>query len=339
MIVAKKYFDIINTLYFVLDNVMFWEAFRWERIDKGHIYIQKFPNGKMYAGQTTNISKRFDRYINLQGSNPHHTSALKKHIDTMQISITQCPNYLLDAVETFVIAFFDLTDRTKGYNKTTGGRKGYKHTKESRRNMSISRTGERNHMFGKYKELCPNYGKTRTKEVCAQISESTTGEKNHMHGKHHTEEARTKISISNTGKIRTKEARANISKGKTGKTFADEHRVNLSIAKTGEKHPMFGKHHKKETRAKMSEKIKGDKHPFAKPICVLGKLYGSAKNASDILRDVCDTISDDNFIKLWARRKNHQHNVFYVSKEFYNTMKGTAEIITRDLYENWISQL
>jgi len=41
---------------FVLDNVMFWEAFRWERLDTGYIYIQTFSNGKMYAGQTTGLA-------------------------------------------------------------------------------------------------------------------------------------------------------------------------------------------------------------------------------------------------------------------------------------------
>ena len=122
---------LIAEEYFKLDNVMYWEAFRWERLDMGHVYIQKFSNDKMYAGQTTELKRRMNTYKNLKGSNKHHTRALKKHIDTMHIAFTQCPNYLLDAVETFVIAFFDLTDPSKGYNKQTGGRKNYRHSKEA----------------------------------------------------------------------------------------------------------------------------------------------------------------------------------------------------------------
>ncbi|AGE53400.1 GIY-YIG catalytic domain-containing endonuclease [Acanthocystis turfacea Chlorella virus GM0701.1] len=134
---------------FVLDNVMYWEAFRWERLDMGHIYIQKFSNGKMYAGQTTGLSGRFGHYRSLQGSNPHHTFALKKYgWDDVKVAITSCPKYLLDTVEIFLIDFFNLTDNTRGYNKTTGGRKGYHITKETRMRMSESKSGEKMHSLG-----------------------------------------------------------------------------------------------------------------------------------------------------------------------------------------------
>ncbi|AGE59896.1 GIY-YIG catalytic domain-containing endonuclease [Acanthocystis turfacea Chlorella virus TN603.4.2] len=292
MIVSKKCFDIINTLYFFLDNVMFWEAYRWERLDLGHIYIQKFPEDKMYAGQTTNLKRRMKNYRSLMGSNKHHTSALKKHLDTMQISIARCPKYLLDAVEIFVIAFFDLTDPSKGYNKQSGGRKGCRMSKEVRMRISIA-----------------NIGRTITEAHRAKISIANIG-------KTLTEEHRAKISIANIGKTHTEESRAKMSKN------------------------MLGKKRSKEACAKMSEyRKKSTFKPNSKPICVFGKLYGSVKDASDTLRDVCDTIRDDNFMKTWIKHKKHQHNVFYVSKEFYNTMKDTTEIITRDMYERWTSQM
>jgi hypothetical protein len=291
MIVAKEIFYLLSIAYFVLDNVMFWEAFRWERLDMGHIYIQKFENGKMYAGLTIDLKRRMNDYKKLKGNTKHHTNALKKYIDTMQIAFTQCPNYLLDAVEIFVIAFFDLTDTTKGYNKQTGGRKGYR----------------------------------MSKEACMRVS------------------------IANTGKIRTKEMRAKISKGLTGKTLTEAHRANISIAHIGKTHTKearakisiahIGKTHTEVSCAKMSKKKKGENNPKAKPISVFGKLYGTAKDASNILRDVCDTTSNGNFMTEWTKRKKYQHNVFYVSKEFYTEMRDTAEIITRDMYENWISQM
>lgn len=263
---------LIAEEYFVLDNVMYWEAFRWERLDTGHIYIQKFQTGKMYAGQTINLRGRMNDYKNLKGSNKHHTRALKKRIDTMQIAITQCPKYLLDAVEIFVIAFYELTDPIKGYNKQTGGRKGFRHTKETRSNMSKSMKGKKNHMYGK------------------------TGELSTFFGKHHTEEARMKLSLA-----------------------------------------QIGKKPSKETRIKLSISRKEGKHPKAKAVCAFGKLYDSASSASKILRDVCDTMRDDNFMKDWAKHTKHRYNVFYVSKEFYNAMKGFTECITRDMYEKWSS--
>ncbi|AGE59554.1 GIY-YIG catalytic domain-containing endonuclease [Acanthocystis turfacea Chlorella virus OR0704.3] len=269
---------------FILDNVMYWEAFRWERFDMGYIYIHKFTEGKMYAGQTINPSKRFYHYRNLKGSNRHHTRALKKHYGTMQIAITQCPNYLLDAVEIFVIAFYDLTNPEKGYNKQTGGRKGFQVSKDSRMKISITLTG-----------------RTIPEEVRAKISVSTSGEKHHSYGKPCPEEVRAKISAS----------------------------------QTGEKHHLYGKTRPEEVCAKMSESKKRGKHPNSKQICVFGKLYDSASTASDTLREVCATVSNDNFMTKWVHKKKHQHNIFYVSKKFYNTMKNSTEIITYDMYERW----
>ncbi|AGE50107.1 GIY-YIG catalytic domain-containing endonuclease [Acanthocystis turfacea Chlorella virus Canal-1] len=296
MIIKKKRFEI-SKLYFVLDNVMFWEAFRWERFDMGHIYIQKFSNGKMYTGLTIDLKRRMGEYLKFKGSNKHHTNALKKYIDTMQISFTQCPNYLLDAVEIFVISFFDLTDPTKGYNKTTGGRKGYRMLKETRMRMS----------------------------------ESKKGKKNSMYGRSHTEEARTKISILNTGRRRSEEERAKLSyinSGENhhnfGKTTPEEVRAKISKS-------MIGKTHTEEARKKLSDAAIGDKNHKSKPICVFGKLYDSASTASKILCDVCVAKNIRNMIK----RKKHQHNVFYVSKEFYKEMRDTTEIVTRDMYESW----
>ncbi|AGE59552.1 GIY-YIG catalytic domain-containing endonuclease [Acanthocystis turfacea Chlorella virus OR0704.3] len=329
MILQKEYFRIFNIVYFVLDNVMFWEAFRWERLDMGYIYIQKFSSGKLYAGQTINLERRMNTYKKLKGNNKHHTSALKKRIDTMQIAFTRCPNYLLDTVEIFVIAFFDLANRAKGYNKTTGGRQGYRVSKETRMNISIAKRG-----------------KPRSEEVRAKLSESQKGEKGYWFGKTLPEETRVKMSAANSGE----------NCFWFGKTLPEEMRAKISDSLYGEKNPMFGKTHTEESRskmsvshigkthteevrAKMSETRKRGKHPNSKPICVFGKLYDSASTASDILREVCMTTSDNNFIVGWAKRKKNQHIVFYVSKEFYNAMKDTAEIITHDKYEKWSDQL
>ncbi|AGE53671.1 GIY-YIG catalytic domain-containing endonuclease [Acanthocystis turfacea Chlorella virus GM0701.1] len=306
MIVEKKYFDIINTLYFVLDNVMFWEAYRWERLNLGYIYIQKFSNDMMYAGLTIDLKRRMNTYKKLKGNNTHHTRALKKYIDTMQIAFTQCPHYLLDAVEIFVIAFFDLTNPMKGYNKTTGGRNGYRMTKDVRMKISDSKKGKKNPNYGKYGELSSSYGRRHTEDARFKMAESTKGE-NHPN---------------------------------FGKQLPEEVRANMSIAKTGENNPFFGKTHTQESRVKMSASAKkGGKHHNAKPICVFGKLYGSASTASATLCEVCNTASNEDFIRKWTKSKKHQHNVFYVAKEFYTIMKDTMDIITRDIYERWTSQI
>jgi hypothetical protein len=194
-----------------------------------------------------------------------------------------------------VIEFYNLVDSSKGYNKTTGGRGGYRVSEETRRKLSISHYGEKNYWFGK----------RHTKESREKMSEKLRGESNHWLGKRHTEETRAKMSEKLSGK----------------------------------NSPWFGRKHTSESRQRMSEKHKdgknkGGKHSLAKPICVFGKIYGAASEASDILRDVCDTNNKGNFIADWVRSKRHQHNVFYISKGFYESMVDTTICITREMYNN-----
>jgi len=88
---------------------------------------------------------------------------------------------------------------------------------------------------------------------------------------------------------------------------------------------------------KKSESKKGEKHHLAKSTCAFGKLYPTATDASDTLREVCNTKSEGNFIKDWIKNKKHQHNVFYVTKDFYEQYKNTDECVTRDMYDQFIS--
>jgi len=324
---------MLSTVYFVLDNIMYWEAFRWERLDKGHIYMQKFPKGKLYAGQTTNLVQRFSKYIKLQGSNPHHTNALKKYgWNNVIVSHVLCPKYLLDTIEIFLIGAFDLTDSRKGYNKTTGGRKGYYMSKETRSIMSQKMSGENN----------PMYGKSHTEESRSKISGRMSGENHPLFGKGHTNESRVIMSIAKSGenhpffgKIRPEETRAKISESKLGNSQTEETRAKISEKMIGENNHMYGKSHTEESRAAISEKLSGENNVKSKPICVFGKLYGAASTASNTLREVCDTTSKGNFMKNWVHHKKHQHNVFYVSKNFYLVMKDYTGYITHDMYTNW----
>ncbi|AGE56309.1 GIY-YIG catalytic domain-containing endonuclease [Paramecium bursaria Chlorella virus NE-JV-1] len=123
------------------DVTMFWEFFRWERYKIGHIYLQQFPNGKLYAGQTINIANRMKAYRNGNGSNPHHTNALrhKQHgWSAVKVLMIECPWYMLDTIEIFLISYYDLMNPDNGYNKTSGGRTNWSMTKELRIKMSIA---------------------------------------------------------------------------------------------------------------------------------------------------------------------------------------------------------
>ena len=80
-----------------------------------------------------------------------------------------------------------------------------------------------------------------------------------------------------------------------------------------------------------------EKGERARPACVFGILYGDAREALDILRNVCVITTEGDSIKVWTSGKKHQYNVFYVTKEFYEDMKDTTKIITHEMYNDWLN--
>ena len=100
---------------------------------------------------------------------------------------------------------------------------------------------------------------------------------------------------------------------------------------------MTNKSPSNETRQKMSKSRKGEKNPRAKPVCAFGKIYPTETDASNMLREVCDTTSNRNFIGTWINSKKHQHIIFNVTKDFYKKYKNTNECVTREMYDQFIS--
>jgi hypothetical protein len=304
--------------YFPYDVTMFWEFFRWERYNLGHIYLQCFPNGKLYAGQTINITSRMNMYSSGRGSNPHHSSAIKYHGWTnVNVLMIQCPRYMLDTIEIFLVEYYDLTDPDKGYNKTSGGRKNWTHSKETRAKISAKslemwervpklRVEQSIRMSGKTGELSPVFGKTWswTPEQVAKIS----GENSHMFGKtwSKTPEQVAKSSGENSHMF--------------GKSDADHH----NFGKTWSWAP------------EQVANISGALNPNSKPVCVFGKVYPAAQTASDALRAKHASRSNYDFIRKWTRTKKHMPYTFYITKEFYvHTVLFEMTDITRDFYVSW----
>ncbi|ABT15672.1 hypothetical protein FR483_N387R [Paramecium bursaria Chlorella virus FR483] len=294
--------------YFPYDITMFWEFFRWERYKLGHIYLQCFKNGKLYAGQSIQIIERMRKYSSGKGSNPHHTNAIEKHgwwsVDVLTI---KCPWYMLDTIEKFLIEYYDLTDPKKGYNKTTGGRKIWTHSKETRAKMSERLLGEKN----------PMYGKTHTEESKQKMREAQTGAKNPMYG--HTW-AKTPEQIAKTS-------------GQNNGMFAKTGIEHYLFNKFDAEHPAFGTKRTPEQIVNIS----GKNNHNSKPICVFGKAFPAASVASNALRAEHAPKSNRNFINDWTRNKQHKPYTFYITKEFYKyATENNLENITRDFYDKWL---
>ena len=118
-------------------------------------------------------------------------------------------------------------------NLTDGGEGMENPSMETRKKLSESRTGEKNHKFGKPtpKDTCEKISKTLIgrklpEETCIKMSESRTGDKHHMFGKQHKKTSKEKMSLA--GKKRV-----------------------------GKKNSFYGKTHNDDVKKLISEKGKG----------------------------------------------------------------------------------
>ena len=113
-----------------------------------------------------------------------------------------------------------------GYNCTDGGEgcSGRTMSEETRRQLSESRMGEKNPMYGVslFGENNGMYGKHHSDKTKQKLREMFSGENGPMYGKHHTEETKKKLSEIHKGRY------------------------------NGEYNPFYGKTHTDETKKKIS---------------------------------------------------------------------------------------
>ena len=83
-------------------------------------------------------------------------------------------------------------------NMTVGGegwQHGCNHTSKTKEQLSISKTGELNPMYGLFGELNPNYGSKRSKKSKALMRKLKQGKLNNRYDTHHTDETKAKMSF------------------------------------------------------------------------------------------------------------------------------------------------
>jgi len=137
--------------------------------------------------------------------------------------------------------------------------KGRKLTEDLIKELSESRMGKNNPMFGRkisedHKRKISENNKARliSKETRKKISEAKTEEKHHFFGRSLNEKHKQNISNSNKGKKRSDETKLKISGSKKGKQLSEDHKRKLSESHKGKKLSI-------ETRKKMSAVRKGKK--------------------------------------------------------------------------------
>ena len=109
------------------------------------VYKHIAPNGKIYIGQTGQKNPK-RRWQNGEGYKPnaHFYNAIQKYgWDNFEHEIvaTGLTKKEADWLEKYLIAYYETTNRTKGYNNTKGGDGSFEMTDEVKRRMSEAKLG------------------------------------------------------------------------------------------------------------------------------------------------------------------------------------------------------
>ena len=147
------------------------------------VYELLFPNGKKYVGITSQRpNKRWQRGKNYT-HNPHLQRAIEKYgWDNIEHIVHEYETIQeAGEAEQRIITEEHLQNPKYGYNISNGGEHGT-HCQETKNKLSQKRKGSKNPMFGRKGKLSPRYGKESA-----------------MRGRHMSEDAKAKISKSNSG--------------------------------------------------------------------------------------------------------------------------------------------
>lgn len=183
------------------------------------VYMHTFPNRKRYIGITCcKPNRRWQNGYGYVNQPLVHNAIVKYGWDNIKHEII-IDNLTLDEAndkERELIAFYQTTNRTHGYNIELGGKACGHLTDEHKGKIGNANRGRNNGM----------YGHRYTDEERRYMSENSV-----WRGRKHTEESRRKMS-----------------------EYAKAHPEIKSHK--GKNHPMYGKHFSLETRRKQSESAK-----------------------------------------------------------------------------------
>lgn len=173
--------------------------------DMGIYKITNTVNGKVYIGQSVQLSKRLYEHRrvleNNCHSNRHLQNAYNKYGDVFQIEIIMyCDNEEeLDYLERYYISCYNSMNPQKGYNKEDGGNLNKHLSKETKKKMSEAQKGKHRSEETKKKISEARKGRPLSEETKKKMSEARKGENHPMWGKPHSEETKKRMSKARKG--------------------------------------------------------------------------------------------------------------------------------------------
>lgn len=205
------------------------------------IYMLTNPNTMLsYIGLTNDLKTRIRRHkSNLTVKCKDFTVDVLFDNIPSRSEASEMEKVFIDVHQTF----------DNGYNQTRGGSTHTEYSYETKQKMSENNKCENN----------PFYGKNHTDETKRKMSDIMSGENHHHYGKSPSEKTRAKM---RAAQQRLKSER--ISKGEDhhnkGRKHSNEAKHKMSLKRRGKDNPSYGKIPSKQTRKKISDAHKGDKH-------------------------------------------------------------------------------
>lgn len=174
-------------------------------------------NKKIYIGSSTDISRRFDSHYSDLNRKVHHSSKLQRAYNKHGKE-----NFKFEKLESCLID--QLLIREQYYLDTLLFAQEFIRNE----NRKFERLGY---------NILPIAGRTfkrkMSKKTRLKISLSKIGEKHHLYGKSHSAETRLKMAKSRYGKAISEESKLKISKRHKGRIHTEQSRLNMSNGRKG----------------------------------------------------------------------------------------------------------
>ena len=188
------------------------------------IYKITSPSGKIYIGQSVNVSKRINGYKSgkihsFKNQTRLKNSIIKHGIDAHKFEIiTECNESELNNLERYYQDLYDSCGEM-GLNCIL--------TKSNGRSGKLSE--DMKSKIGKKGELHHMYGKVHTEESKQKISETKKGKPSNRKGAKHTEESIKKMAKARFGKKASEETKRKMSQSGKGKRTGANHSRAIKV--------------------------------------------------------------------------------------------------------------
>ena len=267
------------------------------QFNTGIYQIVDLANGKRYIGSSVHLKNRKRIHFFHLSENKHHNQYLQKAYNKYDKEnfefeiLLYCSKKDLIFYEQRAINAYCFKDIYNIREKAESNL-GFKHTKESKGKISEAVSGEKHPLYGKKIIFSEEHKENMRKSSKGKKLSERTKEKLRQAnlGKKLSEEHKRKISIAHKGKILSEETKNKIKEIMRNRhPLSEETRKKMSEKRKGEKHWAYGKNFSQQHKKNISKSRMGFKNPYAKKRLITsptGREYFSFGNFEEICKEL-----------------------------------------------------